>query len=219
MIGISDSNKTISASSWVDAKMRYYDGRELDPLRAARFYEHFGSARAILDLGCGLGCLGRMKPRSEIEVYGLDIDNMAVRVASQFEHAQLWDLESAQLPFEDSFFDAVLARDILEHLQRPWLVVRETYRVLKKDGIVIASVPVAKSHVVWNDYTHVRGYTRKALSDMFGDAGFHIASVWHAGGIPGAGRLGFKRWVPALLRLPVLQQLYGVSLEIKAIKL
>ena len=220
MVGadITEFDKTGGVVVRTEAKARYYHRREIDPLRAARYYEHFRNACVILDLGCGLGCMGRLKPRPEIKVYGVDIDQIALERASQFEDVQFWDLESGKLPFEDDFFDAVLARDVLEHLQRPWLIVREMYRVLQKGGIAIASVPVAKSQVVWNDYTHVRGFTRKALRDMFEDAGFRVVGLWAAGGIPGAGRLGFKRWVPLLLRLPVLQQLYGVTLEVKVIR-
>ncbi len=73
-------------------------------------------------------------------------------------------------PYGDDFFDAVLARDILEHLREPWLTLREARRVLRPGGIIVASVVMAEPQAVWADYTHVRGFTRSSVDLMFRDA-------------------------------------------------
>lgn len=125
-------------------------------------------------------------------------------------------MEAQQLPFDGEYFDAVLAKDILEHLQAPWALVTETYRILRLGGIVIANVPMAKPKIVWNDYTHIRGFTRNALRMLFEDSGFDVLHIHKMGGIPLAGKLLLIKWIPILLRFPPLDLLFGRCLEIKA---
>lgn len=197
-------------------KMRYFTGRDLDPTLVDYYYHHFGRVHRVLDLGCGLGCMGKLKPDSAIEVFGLDIDEGAVARAAQYEKAQVWNLETQQLPFDNDYFDAILAKDILEHLQSPWTLVTEIYRTLRPDGIVIASVAMAKPKVVWDDYTHIRGFTSYALRSLFADSGFDILHIHKMGGIPLAGKLHLVRYIPTILRFPPLDLLWGTSLEIKA---
>lgn len=199
-------------------KRRYFSGQSLDPGLVTHYYKSFGNVQTVLDIGCGLGCMGRLKPDPAIEVYGLDIDEKAITKAKEYEIAQVWDLESGHLPFDDDYFDAVLAKDILEHLQRPWVLLEEIYRVLRSDGIIIASVPVAKPKAVWNDYTHFRGFTPKALRMMFEDYGFEVFRINRMGGIPLVGRLHLVRWIPLILKFPPFNYFFGSSFEIKARK-
>lgn len=188
----------------------------LHPDLVAYYYQHFGGVSKVLDLGCGLGCLGRLKPDPDIEVYGLDIDEGAVAVAAQYEDAQTFDLENQRLPFEDEYFDAILAKDILEHLQAPWELVAEIYRILKPGGTVIATAAMAKPRIVWDDYTHIRGYTNHALRMLFEDNAFKVIHIRKKGGIPLAGKLHFVKWTHILLRFPPLDYFFGTSVEIKA---
>ena len=205
-----------TGKSNLQRKRKYFSKRILHPTLVAYYYHHFGHVRRVLDLGCGLGCMGRLKPDSAIEVYGLDIDEGAVAEAAQYENAQVWDLEAQRLPFDGEYFDAVLAKDILEHIQAPWVLVTEIYRTLRPGGIVIASVAMAKPKIVWNDYTHIRGFTGNALRALFEDCGFDVLHIHKMGGIPLAGRLHLIKWIPTLLRLPPLDLFFGTSLEIKA---
>jgi SAM-dependent methyltransferase len=201
------------------AKRAYYDDRGLRRGLAFRYYRQLGDSRRVLDLGCGLGDFGRLWPVADTEVYGLDVDSGAVERASRWEIARHWDLEDAMpLPFEDAFFDAVVARDVLEHLLDPGRVVRELYRLLRPGGNVIASVIMAKPRLVWSDYTHVRGFTEKTARLLFEDAGFAVEAVWRMGGVPFSDRLGFIDAVPHLLRLPIFAQLWASSWELRAQK-
>lgn len=76
-----------TAKSNQQRKRRYFSRRVLHPALVDYYYHHFGHVRRVLDLGCGLGCMGRLKPDSAIEVYGLDIDEGAVAKARQHENA------------------------------------------------------------------------------------------------------------------------------------
>ena len=51
------------------------------------------------------------------------------------------DLEKDPLPFEDSFFDIVIANQIFEHLKQIYRPLSEIHRVLKPRGVLLFSVP------------------------------------------------------------------------------
>ncbi|MHA1751331.1 MAG: class I SAM-dependent methyltransferase, partial [Candidatus Helarchaeota archaeon] len=41
------------------------------------------------------------------------------------------------LPFEDKTFDTIISTQVLEHVEKPWIMIKEIHRVLKKNGICI----------------------------------------------------------------------------------
>jgi SAM-dependent methyltransferase len=198
------------------AKQAYYRGRTIPVSLQAMYFRQFDGARRILDVGCGTGDLGRNRPSPDVEVLGVDIDAAALQQAAQFETVTCVDLDSRSLPYKDESFDAVLARDIFEHLQHPGGLVLEIARVLRPGGVVVASVVMARPRAVWADYTHVRGFTRHTATQLLEDAGLAVEKLWRMGGVPLSGRLGFVRLVPTLLRLPGCNQLWASSWEVKA---
>jgi SAM-dependent methyltransferase len=182
------------------------------------YWSHLAGAKRVLDLGCATGDLGRYRPE-DTEVYGLEVNPALVAQAAAYETVQVWDLdEQTLLPFPDDYFDAVVAKDVLEHLQRPWLLLAEVWRVLRPGGVVLASVISYRSRRVWSDYTHVRGFTVHSVRQMFTDAGFRVLDVWRMGGVPLTSRSSLIWLVPYLLRFPVFDWLWTSSFEIKARK-
>ncbi len=83
-----------------------------------------------------------------------------------------YDLEIGVLPFPDNTFDVVLLTNILEHLNNHVKISKEAYRVLRVGGKLYASVPSENSHYVWDDFTHRRGYTKRAIAAELKSAGF-----------------------------------------------
>ncbi len=94
----------------------------------------------ILDVGCGNGYqIAPFVKRNK--VYGLDISEANIRKATaKGIKAQLHDVEEP-IPFEDNFFDVVVCSEILEHLFFPENALKECYRVLKKSGLFIVTIP------------------------------------------------------------------------------
>jgi SAM-dependent methyltransferase len=101
------------------AKQAYYRDLRMPASLQAFYFREVEGARRILDLGCGTGGLGRHPHSPDIEIFGVDIDLGALRVAARFETVTCLDLESEPLPHEDASFDAVLAKDSFERVQDP----------------------------------------------------------------------------------------------------
>jgi len=199
-------------------KRFYYQRTGAPPQLVCEYFRRLGSVSLVLDLGCGVGNVSRAAPCG-VHVIGIDPDCGALELASQHGPVLVWDAGAGQrLPFPRDRFDAVVARDLLEHLDCPWDAVREMRAVLRPGGLALASVPMARPRVVWNDYTHRRGFTRAAVRLLFLDGGFQVERVDRMGPLPLMARLGLIRAAPWLLRIPVLDHLWATSWEVLARK-
>ena len=195
-------------------KRAYYHGTGAPAQLVREYFRRLGCVSLVLDLGCGTGGVSRAAPCG-VRVIGVDHDRGALELAGPHGAVLAWDAGAGRrLPFPRGRFDAVIARDVLEHLDRPWDAVREMRAVLRPGGLALASVPMARPRVVWNDYTHRRGFTAVAIRLLFLDAGFDVLRVDRMGPLPLAARLNLIRAVPWLLRLPVLNQVWATSWEV-----
>jgi SAM-dependent methyltransferase len=79
-----------------------------------------------LNLGCG-----QFKKE---EYINLDKD-------PQLDPDVLHDLNQFPYPFSDSSFDLIEADHVLEHLEDPFLVMKELHRILKSNGRLIIKTP------------------------------------------------------------------------------
>lgn len=105
-----------------------------------------GLSGRVLDLGCGSGLLAvrlaRAFPGSII--YGCDrladaaVREEARRVLAAYVRV---DLNESPIPWPVGSFDAVVASDVLEHLENPSRVLREVHRVLQPGGVAWVTVP------------------------------------------------------------------------------
>jgi 2-polyprenyl-3-methyl-5-hydroxy-6-metoxy-1,4-benzoquinol methylase len=103
----------------------------------------FKDAR-IVEFGCGDGSL-LMEVANALnirDVYGVDIDEMALKKATgKGIKAFKVDLNNDPLPFKDGFFDVVLMEEVIEHLVNPDNAIKEASRVLKAEGLFLLSTP------------------------------------------------------------------------------
>lgn len=141
---------------------------------------HFPADAKLLDLGCGSAWLGR----HFTNYTGLDASDEAVAAAVEHGITVIQGSVVDRLPFDDESFDAVVAKDLLEHVPDPAAVVREIRRVLRPGGTVFASSPDAQKWF-WNDYTHVRPFTRTGFKRLFVDQGLTPLTVGYESVAPG----------------------------------
>jgi len=73
---------------------------------------------------------------------GVDI-RLPAETPSNYREVAVCNLNEQSLPFADNRFDAVIAGDVIEHLENPSQFLRETHRVLKMNGRLVISTPQA----------------------------------------------------------------------------
>lgn len=100
----------------------------------------------ILDLGCGPGTISESLFEISENVWGIDISKDMVNIATErFVTAKskskiFFETGDAEnLKFQDNYFDAVVCLGLLRYLDSWKSGLKEIYRVLKPDGIVIVS--------------------------------------------------------------------------------
>ncbi len=99
-----------------------------------------------LHLGCGRRVREGWVNLNETAGHGVDVvaDLRAVTVGS--------------LPFEDSTFDEMYARDIIDRVQDPSLLLSELYRIARPGCQLVVQVPHGSSDTAWVHPEVVRPY-------------------------------------------------------------
>lgn len=120
----------------------------------------------LLDVGCGTKPYELFTNASEY--VGLEIDNDANRGNKKVD----FFYDGKVMPFTDSSFDSVFTTQVLEHVESPDIFLGEIGRVLKKDGLLLLSVPF-----IWDEheqpYDFLR-YTSFGIKKRLEDNGFVV---------------------------------------------
>jgi len=148
--------------------------------------------KTVIDIGCGDGSFGSIiKEKTDAEVWGIEYRkeeaDKADKVLDNLFSGPCEDL-IGELP--ENYFDVIYFNDILEHLEDPYTVLKKVKPKLKKQGVVISSIPNIrfykailslifkkewkyKAHGVM-DKTHLRFFTGKSIRRMYEDQGYKI---------------------------------------------
>jgi SAM-dependent methyltransferase len=129
--------------------------------------------KKILDIGSGKGNHLVGFKRNGLEVYGIDKRKECLEALVDFDIRDC-NLEKEPLPFEDNTFDFVFSKSVLEHVVNTDNFLKEALRVLKPGGVAVILTPDWRSQCLffWDDYTHVKAFTRKSLQNAMDICGF-----------------------------------------------
>lgn len=122
--------------------------------------------KSILDVGCGKGNHLVAFARRGLAPMGLDILQESNEALDQFD-VRLCDLEKDPFPFEDDSLDIVFSKSVIEHVANADNFLAQAKRVLKPGGLIILMCPDwgTQGHMYYDDYTHVKPWTRKGLQN------------------------------------------------------
>jgi 2-polyprenyl-3-methyl-5-hydroxy-6-metoxy-1,4-benzoquinol methylase len=88
----------------------------------------------ILDVGCNEGFLHRYLLETGMDIHGLDQRRTEFK-----ENVTKGDAE--KMPFRGGSFDTIIGGELMEHLRNPDKFLSESFRVLRKGGILILTTP------------------------------------------------------------------------------
>jgi 2-polyprenyl-3-methyl-5-hydroxy-6-metoxy-1,4-benzoquinol methylase len=128
-------------------KMRYNRfGKECFWKRTVNKILEYKNNGKILDIGCAYGYLLKFLPNS-FEKWGMDNTKDAINIA----HKVAPDANLLFRSIDESIsdlklpkFDVITCLDTLEHVNNPEIAIKNIKRLIKRDGIIIISIPLIK---------------------------------------------------------------------------
>lgn len=183
-------------------------GRAAREMVSRKVQETWDAARDldVLGLGYATPFLGSIRPAARRVVAAMPAQ----------QGVELWPAEGANLaclsaedalPFQNAFFDRILAVHVLEESPDPIALLREVWRVLSPTGRVV--VVTAARNGLWANaertpFGHGRPYTRSQLAELLREAeleptgwtrALYVPPVaWMAGWAEGFEQAGSRLW-------------------------
>lgn len=136
-----------------------------------------------LDAGCGDGSLSLRLLKKGFQVYAVDADQESCQTlkdrAVSLNCAQRLNVRCSVLEdidFPASSFDIVVCGEVLEHLDNEIDVLKKFHALLKKEGVLVLSVPMkGKGWDLWDETSgHKRLYDYDDLVSLLEKAGFRV---------------------------------------------
>lgn len=158
----------------------------LESMSQAGFYNRWTLAKfdkflkgSILEVGCGIGTFTQTISKYG-KVTAIDIDQNLIEKIKNNRNSNittgLGDIEKDKYFFKDTMFDTIVCINVLEHIENDTQAIKNMYKVLRKEGIVILLVP---SHPILygeidKSIGHFRRYTKKDIEQKLEKKEFKI---------------------------------------------
>ena len=137
----------------------------------------------VLDLGCAHGYIHYFLDPTKYKKVGVDISEYAISEARLNNPEGVYYISDVEklVDIKDESIDLVISKYVLEHLSHPEMAIREVYRVLKKNGTLIFSVPNTTSKLRKNkgknwigdrDKTHLSVFSPTKWNELMNTNGF-----------------------------------------------
>lgn len=140
----------------------------------------------ILDCGFGSGTLIIELARRGFQVTGIDTSSEFIYyVHDKTKEGKITIIRGdvAHLNFCDGCFDGVVCGEVFEHIKNDRSAVLELYRVVKKGGFCVITVPACDN--LWSCVDewagHYRRYSEKSVRKLLESSGFNIKKIQYYG--------------------------------------
>ncbi len=137
---------------------------------------NISSKELAIDIGCGVGSNLNVLSSKGIHTIGLDHSLYALTLVKRRLELPLINGDLNKLPLRSNSIGLIVAMDVLEHLDNDANGISEFYRVLKKGGNLILTVPAFKSLWGIQDVVtgHKRRYSKEEILTKLVQGGFEI---------------------------------------------
>lgn len=146
----------------------------------------------LLDFGFGDGSKSLLFSFSGMDVTAADISEENIKVLkSQIKKNNIKNIHITKLngkntlPFRSSYFDRIIANEVLEHIQDTKTILDEFSRITKRGGIICISVPTEKSEKIFSNINnhylkyagHINIFRPNQLISQIKQSGFIIEHI------------------------------------------
>jgi 2-polyprenyl-3-methyl-5-hydroxy-6-metoxy-1,4-benzoquinol methylase len=140
----------------------------------------------ILDVGCGYGYFMQACAKKLYKCIGVDISKYALSKIMNRSHVILCDVQCG-IPLKSKIVDVATMLDVIEHVDKIQIVLKEIKRVLKPHGLLYISTPniaaimrfiKGKNWYGFLDTTHVSLFTPIRLKSLLRDHNFHVVKCY-----------------------------------------
>jgi SAM-dependent methyltransferase len=148
-------------------------------------------SKLIVDMGCGTGELLSYLARDigTQNLLGLDISKVGILKAQEkfpnlnFGLIEINEFDSNSRSIQ-SRADIIVCSEVLEHLEKPELILKFISNNLASSGTLIVTVPGGPMSFLEEYIGHHRHYSKESLTDLLEDSGFQGVEI-HRAGFPG----------------------------------
>lgn len=152
-------------------------------------YLALSRGKKLLDIGCGVGRLALRASQCGFQVTGVDIERRAIKLARR-EAQELGLVEHCRFIHGDILklknlvhqrFDVIVCSEVIEHVSNPKAMVDSSFKLLKKEGLLILTTPYnPKFWSVLDDYAqHVKRFTLEEIKELL--SSFKIIHLYTVG--------------------------------------
>ena len=133
----------------------------------------------LLDIGAGVGTQSRLL-KDEFGFHVIAVEQSTYGSKKCRENGLETLQENAtNLSLDNDTIDAVIAMDVLEHVQEDDKALSEIFRVLKDDGIFFITVPAFQ--FMWSKHDeavqHARRYSKREITHKLQESGFLVTNI------------------------------------------
>lgn len=123
----------------------------------------------ILDAGCGTGMMTYLLKATGYDVECLDVDKSNEKIVATHSYGvPFYCRDIIDTGLENERYDIVISLQTIEHIKEHYKGIKELYRVINKEGMLLVSVPLGR-----NLYSkeHVNFFDFYDLVDLFNSIG------------------------------------------------
>lgn len=135
----------------------------------------------MIEIGCGTGNILRFLKSKGLDMEGADTSLPALNLCKKRADVPLYriDPKKRTLPFLGESYDIIGLFDVLEHVEKDQVLLDEVYRICKRNGKIIITVPANKH--IWSYFDvlsgHKRRYSKDEIVSKLEKAGFKIEKI------------------------------------------